>query len=82
MKSLHQTRGGEVKMAGKKPAKPMAGQSKQPVQDPAIYGSPTRFIGYKNSSCSCGKCGKLTVRGMVRVKNETYYCSARCAAAS
>lgn len=69
-------------MAGKKPAKPMAGQSKQPIQDPAIYGSLMMFVGSKSSSCSCEKCGKLTVRGMVRVKNDNYYCSARCASTS
>lgn len=69
-------------MAGKKPAKPIAGQAKQVVQDPAMYGSMVKFIGSKNSSCSCSKCGRLTVRGMVRVKNDNYYCSARCASDS
>jgi hypothetical protein len=69
-------------MAGKKPAKPMAGQSKQVVQDPAIYGAPLMFIGGKSASCACNKCGKLTVRGMVRVKNDAYYCSAGCASRS
>lgn len=65
-------------MASKKPAKPIAGQAKQPVQDPAIYGSLLMFSGSKNAACSCAKCGKLTVRGMVRVKNDNYYCSIRC----
>jgi hypothetical protein len=69
-------------MAGKKPAKPIAGQSKQIIQDPAIYGSMIKFVGSKNASCSCAKCGKLTVRGMVRLKNDNYYCSLRCASES
>lgn len=68
--------------AKKKPAKPIAGQIKQPVQDPAIYGVMTKFVGSKNASCSCDKCGKITVRGMMRMKNNNYYCSLKCAASS
>lgn len=69
-------------MAGKKPAKPMAGQSKQAVQDPAIYGLQVKFLGFKNASSSCNKCGKETIRGMIRIKNEKDYCSAGCASTS
>lgn len=69
-------------MAGKKPAKPIAGQSKQVIQDPSVYGTMTMYVGSKSASCSCSKCGKLTVRGMVRIKNDSYYCSARCASNS
>ena len=66
-------------MAGKKPAKPMAGQSKQPVQDPAVYGTPMMYIGMKTSPSECATCGKNTVRGIVRHKNDSFFCSAGCA---
>jgi hypothetical protein len=69
-------------MASKKPAKPMAGQSKQVMQDPATHGSLILFYGSKDAACVCGKCGKRTVRGMVRMKAEKFYCSATCALAS
>lgn len=69
-------------MSKKKPAKPIAGQSKLPVLDPAVYGVTLKFFGSKNSACACNKCGKLTVRGMVRIKNDNYYCSMRCASNS
>lgn len=66
-------------MAGKKPAKPMAGQSKQIVQDPAVYGTMMMYIGSKQSPCKCAKCGKETVRGMVRYKGDAFLCSETCA---
>jgi hypothetical protein len=66
-------------MAPKKPAKPMAGQTKQPVQDPTIYGSMIKIYGSKNAPCFCAKCEKRTVRGMMRIKAEKFYCSASCA---
>lgn len=69
-------------MAGKKPAKPMAGQSKQTVQDPATHGSLVMFYGAKNAACACASCGKKTIRGMVRYKSDSYYCSVTCALAS
>jgi hypothetical protein len=69
-------------MAGKRPAKPIAGQSKQTIQDPAIYGIQVRFLGSKNSGSICSKCNKETIRGMIRVKNEKNYCSAGCASSS
>ena len=37
-------------MAGKKPAKAMAGQTKQLVLDPAIYGISVKYFGTKNSN--------------------------------
>jgi hypothetical protein len=69
-------------MAGKKPAKPMAGQAKQAVQDPAIYGSMVKFMGTKSATSVCLKCGRVTVSGMIRVKEGKSYCSAGCAKAS
>jgi hypothetical protein len=69
-------------MAGKKPAKPMAGQSKQIIQDPAIYGLRVKFLGSKGASSICSKCNKETIRGMIRVKDEKNYCSAGCASSS
>jgi len=69
-------------MAGKKPAKPMAGQNKQVVHDPAVHGSLVLFYGSKNAVSNCDKCSKKTVRGMVRMKNEKFYCSITCAVAS
>jgi hypothetical protein len=65
-------------MAGKKPAKPIAGQSKQKVEDPAIYGTLTMFVGSKTARCACDKCGRETVRGMIRVLGESRYCSKNC----
>lgn len=69
-------------MAGKKPAKAMAGQGHK-AQDPAIYGSPMKYIGTSTSPFICPKCNKKTIRGMLRVKptGETV-CSITCAQAS
>jgi hypothetical protein len=69
-------------MAGKKPAKPMAGQARQVVQDPAVYGSMVKFMGTKSATSVCMKCGKVTINGMIRVKEEKSYCSSMCAKAS
>jgi hypothetical protein len=69
-------------MAGKKPAKPMAGQSKQPTLDPAVYGVQVKFLGFKGSGSVCSKCNKETIRGMIRIKQEKDYCSLRCASES
>jgi hypothetical protein len=69
-------------MAGKKPAKPMASQAKQAVKDPAIYGSSMMYIGSKNAPNKCPKCGKHTVRGMVRQKGDALFCSEICAKSS
>lgn len=69
-------------MAGKKPAKAMAGKGQVHAQDPAIYGSPLRYVGMKGMSATCGKCGKQTTRGMVRSKGDSLYCSALCASLS
>jgi hypothetical protein len=66
-------------MAGKKPSKPMTTQSKQVVQDPAIYGSLIKFIGTKSSRCICEVCNRSIVRGIVRVKADLFFCSASCA---
>jgi hypothetical protein len=69
-------------MAGKKPAKAIAGQSKQVVKDPAIYGQQTMFWGMKAAPCVCDECSKKIVRGMIRVKKDKNYCSEKCALAS
>lgn len=66
-------------MAGKKPAKPIAGQSKQPVQDPAIFGSPIQYLGFKDSPSVCVQCGRQTIRGIIRMKGNLSFCSASCA---
>lgn len=66
-------------MAGKKPAKPIAGQSRQVAQDPAIYGQPVKIYGTANAYSQCPECGSKTIRGIVRSKNEKNYCSVRCA---
>lgn len=65
-------------MAGKKPAKPQAGQGKQIALDPEIYGQLVKFIGTKDSPCSCNKCGREIIRGMVRILKDNYYCSVTC----
>jgi hypothetical protein len=66
-------------MAAKKPAKAVAGQVRAVVQDPEIYGSLTRLVGTKQSPCTCGECGRQLIRGIVRLKKETFFCSATCA---
>ena len=66
-------------MAGKKPAKAMAGQTKQVVLDPAIYGISVKYFGTKNSPMVCLNCNKISVRGMIRVRGEEMLCSLRCA---
>lgn len=66
-------------MATKKPAKPIAGQIKQAVKDLAIHGQQAMFWGTKLSPCMCAQCGRKTVRGMIRVKQDKNYCSERCA---
>lgn len=65
-------------MAGKKPAKPMAGQSKQVTLDPTIYGQLTKFVGSKTAPAICAKCNRATIRGMMRVLNDKFYCSITC----
>lgn len=66
-------------MAGKKPAKPIAGQSKQQTLDPALYGIQIKYYGDKSSPARCKSCGKSIVKGMMRLKAENYYCSVGCA---
>lgn len=65
-------------MAGKKPAKPMAGQNKKADLDPSIYGQLIKFVGSKDAQCSCTKCGRSVVRGMVRILGDNFYCSITC----
>lgn len=69
-------------MASKKPAKPIAGQSRQQIQDPAVYGVMMMYIGSKEAPCKCAKCGKQTVKGMVRHKNDEFFCSVTCVKSS
>lgn len=66
-------------MASKKPAKPIAGQTKQPVKDPAVYGQLVLFYGMKSAPSFCAQCGRKTVRGMIRIKADKHYCSEACA---
>jgi len=66
-------------MAGKKPAKPIAGQSRQVVQDPAVYGQPVKVYGSASAYSECAECGNKTIRGMIRVKGDKNYCSVGCA---
>jgi hypothetical protein len=65
-------------MAGKKPAKPMAGQGKQVALDPSIYGQAIKISGSKASSTSCNKCGRSVIRGMMRILGDNFYCSITC----
>lgn len=69
-------------MASKRPAKPIANQTKQAVKDPAVYGSSMMYIGSKNARNKCPKCGTHTVRGMVRYKENAFFCSETCAKSS
>jgi predicted RNA-binding Zn-ribbon protein involved in translation (DUF1610 family) len=65
-------------MAGKKPAKSVAGQSRQTAEDPSIYGTQVMFMGSKLAKFNCDKCGKSIVRGMIRVLSNARYCSKTC----
>jgi hypothetical protein len=65
-------------MAGKKPAKPMAGQGKQVTLDPSIYGQSIKISGNKASPTSCNKCGRSVIRGMMRILGDKFYCSITC----
>lgn len=65
-------------MAGKKPAKPMAGKNTQPKLDTALYGAEVKYYGTKGSPAKCPSCGNETIRGMVRMKNNQFYCSIKC----
>jgi len=62
----------------KKPAKPMAGQSRTQTLDPNVYGTQVKYMGMKGCPSVCAKCGKNTLRGMVRVLGEKAYCSITC----
>lgn len=66
-------------MAGKKPAKPIAGQSKQPSRDTEKYGSLIQYIGFKQAPSICFQCGRQTIRGIIRMKGDISFCSDTCA---
>lgn len=66
-------------MAGKKPAKPIAGQNKTVIQDPKVYGLLVRFVGSKEAPCICSICKREVIRGIVRMKENLFFCSAACA---
>lgn len=66
-------------MAGKKPAKAIAGQAKQVQKDPALYGQQVMFYGMKIAPSTCHSCGRKTIRGMIRIKQDKNYCSEKCA---
>ncbi len=67
-------------MASKKPAKPIAGQSKvQQTLDPSIYGVLVRYVGTKGFPVICGYCKRSSIRGMIRIKGEDRFCSVGCA---
>lgn len=65
-------------MAGKKPAKPMAGQNKTVHQDPSIYGVCVKYFGFPDAPSICKICGKRTIKGMIRMKGEATFCCAGC----
>ena len=66
-------------MTGKRPAKPIAGQIKQTVKDPAVYGATVMYFGSKSSTNKCPTCGQNTVRGILRQKEQLFFCSGTCA---
>ena len=65
-------------MAGKKPAKPIAGKNTQHKLDAALYGTEVRYMGSKSSAATCPSCRRSIVRGMMRLKGSDFYCSVRC----
>ena len=70
-------------MATKKPAKPIAGQARSaPSLDPAIYGTQVRYLGLAGKHSTCETCGKVTKSGMLRMKEDKFYCTVKCAGVS
>lgn len=67
-------------MAGKKKsAKTVAGQVKTtPKLDPAMYGTQVRYLGLAGAAAVCATCGKRTKSGMLRMKENKFYCTVKC----
>lgn len=65
-------------MAGKKPAKPIAGKNTQQKLDVGLYGAEVKYMGGKSSPAICPSCHRSIVRGMMRLKGDNFYCSIKC----
>ena len=64
-------------MAGKKPAKPMAGQGKD--NNINLPGKAVKYFGSKNAQpFTCPTCKKSLVKGIVYEENNSVFCSRIC----
>lgn len=64
-------------MAGKKPAKPIAGQKKE--TGPVLPGKIHYYSGGKHyPPFVCGKCGSFKNKGFVFEHNSNFYCRRIC----
>lgn len=64
-------------MAGKKPAKPIAGQSRD--MSKALPGKAVKFFGLANAQpFVCPTCSRELVKGIIYEENNSAYCSRVC----
>ena len=64
-------------MAGKKPAKPMAGQSKD--MSKSLPGKAVMYFGSKYAEkFVCPKCKRSLVKGIIYEENNSSFCSRTC----
>lgn len=64
-------------MAGKKPAKPIAGQSKDLSK--VLPGKAVKYFGSKTAQAFvCPTCSKQLIKGIIYEENSSSYCSRVC----
>lgn len=64
-------------MAGKKPAKTMAGQGKD--NNNTLAGKAVMYFGSKNAEpFTCPTCNRSLIRGIIYEENNNSYCSRNC----
>ena len=64
-------------MAGKKPAKPIAGQNRD--KEPKLPGKAVMYVGSKNAvAFCCPTCNRTFNRGIFFEENSIGYCTRRC----
>jgi hypothetical protein len=67
-----------MKGKSKKPAKPIAGQSRATAEDIHTVGIKVMYIGSKEAPSVCKSCGRKTIRGMIRICCDSNFCSQTC----
>lgn len=65
-------------MAGKKPAKPIAGQNRE--KGPQLPGTPVKYIApSKNGALfMCPTCNRTVARGIIYLHDNAFYCKRGC----